>query len=114
MFALKSSVSNLSLNHCSLLSLFDTYVCSILSYGCEVWGYHKGPDIEKIHLDFLRYVLGVRRNTNRVMLYFETGRMPLYIDRIIRMSTQMATNDDYRSNFILLPYTLETRPNILY
>ena len=85
MFALKSSVSNLSLNHCSLLSLFDTYVCSILSYGCEVWGYHKGPDIEKIHLDFLRYVLGVRRNTNRVMLYFETGRLPLHIKRIIRM-----------------------------
>ena len=85
MFALKSSVSNLSLNHCSLLSLFDTYVCSILSYGCEVWCYHKGPDIEKIHLDFLRYVLGVRRNTNRVMLYFETGRLPLHIKRIIRM-----------------------------
>ena len=28
--------------------------------------------------------MGVRRNTNRVMLYFETGRMPLYIKRIIR------------------------------
>ena len=49
MFALKSSVSNLRLNHSSLLSLFDTYVCSILSYGREVWGYHKGPYIEKIH-----------------------------------------------------------------
>ena len=59
------------------LSLFDTYVCSILSYGCEVWGYHKGPDIQKMHLDFLRNGLRVRRNTNRVMLYFETGRMPL-------------------------------------
>ena len=35
--------------------------------------------------DFLRYVLGVQRNTNRVMLYFETGRMPLYINHFIRM-----------------------------
>ena len=79
MFGLKSSISDLSLNHCSLLSLFDTYVCYILRYGCEVWGYHKGPDIEKIHLDFIRYVLGVKRNTNRVMLYFGTGRMQLTV-----------------------------------
>ena len=61
------------------------YTSSIVSYGCKVLGYHMGPDIEKIHLDFLRYVFGVKRNTNRVMLYFETGRMPLYIKRIIRM-----------------------------
>ena len=63
MFALKSSISNISLNHWLFLSLFDIYVCSIPSYGCEVWGCHKGSDIEKIHLDFLRYVFGVRRNT---------------------------------------------------
>ena len=54
MLALKSFISNSGLNHCSLLYLFDTHVCSIISY-------HKGAVVEKIHLDFLRYVLGVRR-----------------------------------------------------
>ncbi|XP_078312623.1 uncharacterized protein LOC144619140 [Crassostrea virginica] len=85
MFALKSTMKQLYLNHCTLLSLFDTYVCTILNYGCEVWGSHRGPDIEKVHLEFLRYVLGVRKNTNTSMVYFETGRLPLYFTRIFRM-----------------------------
>ena len=33
----------------TLLSLFDTYVKSIVNYGCEVWGFHKGVDIETLH-----------------------------------------------------------------
>ena len=56
MFALKSTMKQLYLNHCTLRSLFDTYVCTILNYGCEVWGSHRGPVFEKIHLEFLRYV----------------------------------------------------------
>lgn len=46
-----------------------------MSYGFESWGYHKGSYIEKIHLDFLIYIVGVRRNTNKVMLYIETSCM---------------------------------------
>ena len=40
----------------------------------------------KVHLEFLRYVLGVRKNTNTSMVYFETGRLPLYSTRIFRMN----------------------------
>jgi hypothetical protein len=29
--------------HC----LLDTYITCILNYGCEVWGYHTAPAIEK-------------------------------------------------------------------
>ena len=44
MFALKSTMKQLYLNHCTLLSLSDTYVCNILNYGCEICGSHrKGP-----------------------------------------------------------------------
>ena len=46
---------------------------------------HRAPDIEKVHLEFLKSVLGVRRNTNTTMIYFETGRLPLYHVRILRM-----------------------------
>jgi hypothetical protein len=28
-------------------SVFDTYVNSILNYGCEIWGFHKAKDVEK-------------------------------------------------------------------
>ena len=44
----------------TLLSLFDTYVTSIWNYGCDVWGYHTAPDIEKVHLYFLKRILKVR------------------------------------------------------
>ena len=47
MFVMRSNVSDLELNHCTLFSLFDTYVASILLYGCEVWGSHAGNDVEK-------------------------------------------------------------------
>ena len=60
MFAMRSNVSDLELNHCTLFSLFDTYVASILLYGCEVWGSHAGNDVEKVHLDFCKNVLGVK------------------------------------------------------
>jgi hypothetical protein len=69
----------------TLLSLFDTYVKSIVNYGCEVWGFHKGVDIEALHLSFLKRVLKVRKSTSNYMVYFELGRFPLYINRYCRM-----------------------------
>lgn len=68
-----------------MFSLFDTCVGSILNYGCEVWGNHSARDIEKIHLEFIKNVLCVRKNTNTSMVYFETGRLPLKIVRYFRI-----------------------------
>ena len=85
MFALKSTIKQLYLNHCTSFSLFHAYVYKILNYGFEVCGSHKGPDIEKVNHEFLWYVLGVCKNTNTSIVYFETGRLPLYSIRIFRM-----------------------------
>lgn len=85
MFCLRSKVSQLNLNVETMFSLFDTYVSSILNYGCEVWGNHSARDIEKIHLEFIKNVLCVRKNTNTSMVYFETGRLPLKIVRYFRI-----------------------------
>ena len=30
-----------------MLSLFDTYVGSVLNYGCEIWGFQNGRDVGK-------------------------------------------------------------------
>ena len=65
--------------------LFDTYVKSIVNYGCEVWGFHRGVDIETLHLSFLKRVLKVRKSTSNYMVYFELGRFLLYINRYCRM-----------------------------
>ena len=73
--------------------LFDVMVETVLSYGAEVWAPEflcKDPcanPSEKVHLAFLRRLLGVRKGTaNRVVLA-ECGRWPLalrWIKRIIK------------------------------
>ena len=72
--------------HCEiLLSLFDTYVSSILNYGCEVWGYHKADDVEKVHISYLKRILKVIQSAVNYMVYCELGRFPMYIVRYCRM-----------------------------
>lgn len=77
MFSLKSKTSQLYLNTETMLSIFDTYIASILNYGCEIWGMHAANDIEKVHLEYIRFVLSVKKNTNTALVYFETGRLSL-------------------------------------
>lgn len=67
------------------LDLFDTYVGSILNYGCEIWGNHKGPDIERLHLNFMKRLLGVKRATHNMMVYRELARFPFHINRCVRL-----------------------------
>ena len=84
-FSLFSKIQDDYFNKETLLSLFDTYVNSIVNYGCEVWGFHKGVNIETLHLSFLKRVSKVRKSTSNYMVYFELGRFPLYINRYCRM-----------------------------
>ena len=63
----------------------DTFVGSILSYSCEVWGFNKCKNIENIHLKFLKLLLGVKKSTSSMAVHGETGRYPLYINRYVRM-----------------------------
>ena len=67
------------------LKLFDALVQPILMYGCEIWGFHKANDIEKVHLKFLKQILGVRRQTCNIAVYGEVGRVPLYVLRKVRI-----------------------------
>ena len=76
---------NYFLNAETLLSLFDTYIGSILNYGCEVWGFNKANSHEIVHMQFCKRILGVKRSTTNMMVYSELGRLPLYISRNIRI-----------------------------
>jgi len=52
----------------------------ILEYNCEIWfSKKKVLDIEKIHLRFLKCILGVRTQTSTVALLGDTGRYPLLV-----------------------------------
>jgi hypothetical protein len=77
--------NNLSLNKETKLAVFDTYVLSVLLYGCEVWGFHPANDIEKVHMDFCKRILNVKKTTINVVVLSELGRLPLHIIRKIRI-----------------------------
>ena len=38
----------------TLCLMFDTYVNSTLSYGSEIWGFHRAQDVEKVYLSFCK------------------------------------------------------------
>ena len=66
-------------------NLFDTYVLSVLNYGCEIWGYIKAENVERVHRKFCKRLLGVKNSTNNLAVYSELGRFPLYIKRHTRI-----------------------------
>ena len=73
--------------------LFDTLISPILTYGSEVWGVYLKQDfnkwekspIEKVHLRFCKYYLGVNSKTMNIACRAELARFPLklVIDRLI-------------------------------
>ena len=54
-------------------------------YGCEVWGFHEGNEVEKVHSTFCKYILQVSPNTCNVAVLGELGRHTLRTMRLIRI-----------------------------
>ena len=61
------------------LHSFDTMVVPILLYGSEVWGVSKFKEVDKLHIRFCKYILGVRQQTPNLAVYGQLGRFPLYV-----------------------------------
>ena len=74
--------------------LYLQLVEPILSYGSEVWGYERAPDMEILHRKFIREILGVRKSTRNDLIYYELGTIPLRPHRLIRMVTFWAGLDN--------------------
>ena len=61
------------------IKLFDNTIVPILTYGCEIFGYENLDLLENVHLDFLRKLGRLRKNTPKYMIYAEYGRYPITI-----------------------------------
>ncbi len=59
--------TNLTPKH--VLDLFDKLVLPILNYGCEVWGFSQGIQIERVHMKFCKHLLGVKISTQNNFIY---------------------------------------------
>ena len=68
-----------------MFNLFDSFVASILNYGCEIWGFARAERIEMVHKKFCKWVLNVKMQTNNLSLAGELGRFPLFIGRQVRI-----------------------------
>jgi len=74
---------NMSVSH--KLDLFDKLIEPIISYGSEVWGMNEATKLERIHMQFCKQILGVKRQTQNSFIYGELGRYPLKIKRLLRV-----------------------------
>ena len=66
-----------------MLDLFDKLIFPILNYGAEVWGFSDAKIIERVHLQFYKHLLGVRKQTQNDFIYGELGRVSLQQRRYI-------------------------------
>ena len=82
---LLSNTRKYTLKPRTVCQLFDAFVGSTLNYACEIWGFSKSKEIERIHLKFCKYLLNVKTSTCNMGVYGELGRYPLYINRYVRM-----------------------------
>ena len=65
------------------LDLFDKLIAPILNYSCEVWGFNQAQNIERVHLQFCKKVLGVKKNTQNDFVYGELGRTSFITHRYL-------------------------------
>jgi hypothetical protein len=79
LYCLYRKLRNISIPIDLQLKLFDTLTLPIPTYGCEVWDYKNTKQLEKLHLQFCRNILGVRTTTPNFMTYGELGRTPIDI-----------------------------------
>jgi hypothetical protein len=67
------------------LQLFDVFVSSIITYGCEIWVFTKSKQLETLHMKFCKTLLGVRLSSCNVAICRELGRYSLYINRCVHI-----------------------------
>ena len=105
-FALKKLIDPRGLRKSVLFRLFDALICPVASYGCQVWLptthafneiltslnssasldkiHHALPKVasdslERLHLSFLKWTLGVNKYASNAAVWGDTGRYPLVI-----------------------------------
>ena len=82
LFALNSYIQNsIGYLHPSLaFKMFDVQISPILEYASDIWYQgHATPELEKIHLGYLKSTLKIKPSSSTCAIYAECGRFPLVI-----------------------------------
>ena len=116
-YSLKRKMNTKFISPEIMLKLFDYLVSPILIYGSEIWepylnqNFEKwdSNEIEKIHLQFMKSILGVNRSTANVLIRGELGRFSLQkkcIQKNIRYVKYILSKDD--NSLVRQAYEYET------
>ena len=68
------------------LELFDKLISPILNYSSEVWGFCQANVIDRVHLQFCKKILGVKKTTQNDFVYGELGRVNYMTKRYLILS----------------------------
>ena len=109
LFGFKSTVNKSHISFRALITLFDSLIKPIVSYGAPIWlptlsiikiltssidkigNSHKNFKLsnhlsrlysENVHISFLRWALGVHKKSSLIGIWGETGRYPLIYQQI--------------------------------
>lgn len=85
LFSINFLFDSVAMNIPEKLKIFDSMVLPILCYGSEILGFHTASDVERVHLKFLKQLLGVKTQTSNNAVYGEVGRVPLSVIRKVRI-----------------------------
>ena len=119
MFALIKKSRKLGLDVDVQLQLFDSVVLPIALYGCELWGFRNLEILEKLHLQYCKIILNVKKCTTSAMVYGELGRLPLEYNvkcRMLGFWFKMVCGKNSKISCILynLVYNLHTQNRFTY
>ncbi len=82
MYSLIGKSGNFNLPIDLSIDLFQVMVLSIMLHGCEVCVYNVIKEVEILCMKYLKYILGVYKNTCKDMVYGEFG--VYHVDIIIK------------------------------
>ena len=109
-FALKQCLIKLQAPPVSVaLHLFNSIIKPILCYGCEIWGFTVKEEIERIEVQYLKYILHLPNNATNSAVHGELGQFPLHLfwkENIIKYWFRVNTDD--------IPKHLKVAVNIQY
>ena len=107
--------------------IFDSFVSPILTYSSEIWSLYSNQnfekwdktEVEKCHLRFCRYFLGVSNKASNVACRGELGRFPLkiFIDKLsIKFFNHLIclSDDTFAKQSLLMSFSLFKRKKKCY
>lgn len=89
-------------------------VSPVLNYSSEVWGFCKAKQIERVHLQFCKGLLGVKQSTQNNFIYGELGRVSFEVKQhynIIRYWLKVIKSSDIKYIKIIYNLMLEDIEN---